>query len=184
MDRSSKRQFGLVDRRTGRPLSPHIQRALFDRLPRFKREFPSLQDEAVVAEILEETGSRIAELEERPGTIERLEAYTWVALRRTAVARLRQGSMRIVTVGSEESEAALATIPAKLGSAAQIEREILYEEALGSLKDEEREVCVLKSIGFSSREIAKSLGPSVTTTAVNTIFHRAKAKIRRILGVQ
>lgn len=183
MERLAKKNLGLVDAQ-GTPLSAPIQRALCDLVPRFRREFPTLHDDAVITDILEEAGCRIAEQEKRGTPIERLNAYAWVALRRTAVSRLRRSSMRLAsaTLGSEQSEAALANVASRLGSAEQIEREIFLEEALSQLSDEERDVVVLKTLGFSSEEIAVSC--KADPSRVDSLFHRAKQKIRRIWGVQ
>ena len=51
-----------------------------------------------------------------------------------------------------------------------------------TLSPEERLVCVWKKAGFSSQEIAQFQGRSVA--AVDTLFSRAKQKIRSALGVQ
>jgi hypothetical protein len=54
-------------------------------------------------------------------------------------------------------------------------------EALDTLSQEERMVCLWKKAGFSAQEIAKFQGRSVV--AVDTLFSRAKQKIRSVLGV-
>jgi len=56
----------------------------------------------------------------------------------------------------------------------------LLREMLGRLSREERLVCLWKKAGFSSQEIAKYQGRSVA--AVDTLFSRAKQKLRRALG--
>lgn len=53
---------------------------------------------------------------------------------------------------------------------------------LARLSPEERLVCVWKKAGYSSLEIAQFQGRSVA--AVDTLFSRAKQKLRRALGVQ
>lgn len=75
----------------------------------------------------------------------------------------------------------LASARAVNGSAEEIERDILLREVLGKLSREERLVCVWKRAGFSSQEIAKHQRRSVA--AVDTLFSRAKQKLRRLLGV-
>lgn len=198
MEGLAKKQptFGLVDE-CGSPFSDHIQQALYDLTPRLRRDFPTLNDDVVVCEILEEVGRKVVEQETKRGArIERLNAYVWVAVRRMAMSRLRRSSMRLAsaTLGSEQSEVALATARGRFASAEQIEREILVEEALGHLSDDERDLITLKTLGFSSQEIAATDGevnsgltPDVIkrrAAAVDKKFQRAILKIRRIFGVQ
>lgn len=77
--------------------------------------------------------------------------------------------------------AAIAALPATTASADRIERHILFAEVLAVLSEEEQKVCVWKNMGFSSREIARHRGNS--TEAVDTMFFRAKRKVRQALGL-
>lgn len=61
----------LVDRR-GRPFCERIQKALQAAVLRFRRQFPDIRDEAVLAGILEKTGERIVDREKRLGQVGRL----------------------------------------------------------------------------------------------------------------
>jgi len=187
MEGLAKKQltFGLVDER-GSPFSDHIQQALYDLAPRLRRDFPTLNDDVVVCEILEEVGRKVVEQETKRGArIERLNAYVWVAVRRSAMSRLRRSSMRLAsaTLGSEQSEVVLAATQGRFASAEQIEREILFEEALRHLSDDERDLITLKTLGFSSQEIAATTS-GVKSGLVDKKFQRAILKIRRIFGVQ
>ena len=176
-------KLSLLDE-TGKPFSTRIEGVLRDLLPRFRRQFPALKDEVCVSEVLEEAGRRIAEHERRSGPVEKLHGYAWVTVRSVAVSRMRLSSARMAkaTLGSEQSQAALSTVPAPEGSPQQIESDVLFREVLAQLTPDEQLVCVWKKAGFSTKEIANHRRSSVT--AVDTLFHRAKQKIRRILGVQ
>ncbi len=168
----------------GKPLSARIEGVLTRLLPRFQRQFPALQDEVALTELLEEAGRRIANREERLGSIEKLHGYAWVTLRNVATSRMRRGSSRLVqkTLGSAESQAVLSSAPAEFGTPEQIEQDILLREVLAQLTPEERLVCIWKKAGFSSQEIARHRGSS--PAAVDTLFSRTKQKIRKLLGVQ
>ena len=83
-------------------------------------------------------------------------------------------------MGSKAGEIHLAGVQASHGSPEQIERDILLREAMETLSEEERVVCMWKTAGFSAQEIAKFQGRSVV--AVDTLFSRAKQKIRHALG--
>lgn len=175
------RHLMLLDR-DGKRLDIRIARVLTRLLPRLRRHFPQLRDEATLTEILERAGHRIALRERRAGRIENLHGYAWVTIRSVATSEMRRSSGRLMrkTLESEASHARLASAPASFGTAEEVERNILLREVLGKLSQEERLVCVWKKAGFSSQEIAKYLGRSVT--AVDTLFSRAKQKLRRALG--
>jgi RNA polymerase sigma factor (sigma-70 family) len=169
---------------SGAPLADRLQRVLDDLSPRLRRHFSAQQDETAVTEILEEAGRRITFRERRGGPIEKLHGYAWVTLRSVATSRMRLGSTQVIqrTLESNASAARLAASPAVLGSVEQIESNILLREVLARLSPEERLICVWKKSGFSSQEIADYQGRSVA--AVDTLFCRAKQKIRRFLGVE
>ncbi len=175
------RTLGLLDS-NGKPLAEPIQRALTGLLPKVRRQFPTLRDDLALAEVVEEAGRRIASREERGGPIEQLHAYAWVTLRSVATSHLRKPSTRLIrdTVGSKAGEIHLAGVQASLGSPEQIERDILMREVMETLSEAERVVCMWKTAGYSAQEIAKSQGRSVV--AVDTLFSRAKQKLRQAFG--
>jgi DNA-directed RNA polymerase specialized sigma24 family protein len=175
------RTIGLLDS-DGQPFHPRIERVLIQLLPRLRREFPSLQDEVGLAEIMEEAGRRIRHREKR-GPIERLHGYAWVTVRSIATSRMRLGSSKLhqKTLDSDAGNARLLATPTSRGSAAEVEQAVLLRELLQTLSREERMICLWKKAGFSSQEIA--LHQRRTVVAIDTIFSRAKQKIRKALGV-
>jgi len=174
------RTIALLDR-DGQRFHPHLERVLLQLLPRLRREFPSLQDEVDLTDILEEAGRRIRQREER-APIERLHGYAWVTVRSIARSRMRLGSAKLhqQTLDSEAGAAKLLGTPTPRGTPAAIEQAVLLKELLQTLSREERMICLWKKAGFSSQEIA--LHQRRTVVAVDTIFSRAKSKIRRALA--
>jgi DNA-directed RNA polymerase specialized sigma24 family protein len=177
------RKLPLIDG-NGEPVDTRIEGVLSRLLPRLRREFPALQDDVVLAEVLEEAARRIGSREERGGPIDRINGYAWVTIRSVATSRLRQGSARLhrQTLGSDASHLALSRVAASDASAEQIERQILLREVLAQLSSEEQLVCLWKSQGFSSREIAQRR--RCTVNAVDLVFFHAKEKIRRTMGLR
>ena len=175
------RTIGLLDS-DGRPFHPRLERVLNQLLPRLRREFPSLQDEVGLTEIMEEAGRRIRHREER-GQIERLHGYAWVTVRSIATSRMRLGATKLdqKTLDSDAGTARLLATPTLRGTAAEVEQTVLLKELLQTLSREERMICLWKKAGFSSQEIA--LHQKRTVVAVDTIFSRAKQKIRKALGL-
>lgn len=176
------RALGLLDS-NGKPLGDRIERVLAGLLPKLRRRFPKLQDDVALIEVMEESGRRIASREARGGPIEHLHGYAWVTVRSVATSYLRRPATRLIqhTLESEASQGHIALAPAEYGSPEQIERDILLREALDTLTHQERMVCLWKKAGFSAQEIASTLHRSVP--AVDTLFSRAKQKIREALGV-
>lgn len=177
------RKLGLLDA-SGKPFAAHIDSVLGRLMPRLRREFPALQDDVEVAEVLEEAGRRIAKREQQVGPIEKINGYAWVAVRSIAMSRLRQGSSRLLrrTFGVDASDEAMTSPPAVEGSPDQVERGILLRELLARLTRDEQRVCLWKFMGYSSQEIAKRRG--TTANAVDLMFFHAKERIRRTIGVQ
>ena len=173
--------MGLLDS-DGTPFPPRLERVLTQLAARLRREFPALHDEVTVTEVIEEAGRRISRREQRAGPVEKLHGYAWVVIRSVATSHLRLGSTRVMqkTLGSEASSARLAAAPCRTGTAEDIERQVLLRELLAKLSREERLICLWKQAGFSSQEIADHRQRSVVS--VDTIFSRAKQKIRRVLG--
>src|SRR5688572_2606787 len=175
------RTIGLLDS-DGRPFHPRIERVLIQLLPRLRREFPLLQDEVGLAEIMQEAGRRIRHRESR-GPIDRLHGYAWVTVRSIATSRMRLGSYKLhqKTLDSDAGSARLLATHTSRGTAAEVEQAVLLRELLQTLSREERMICLWKKAGFSSQEIA--LHQRRTVVAFDTIFSRAKQKIRKALGV-
>jgi DNA-directed RNA polymerase specialized sigma24 family protein len=175
------RTIGLLDS-DGQPFRPHIERVLIRMLPRLRREFPALQDEVGQTEILEEAGRRIRHREER-GPIERLYGYAWVTVRSIATSRMRLGAAKLdqKTLDSKVGNARLLATPTSRSTASEVEQAVLLRELLRTLSREERMICLWKKAGFSSQEIA--LHQRRTVVAIDTIFSRAKQKIRKALGI-
>jgi RNA polymerase sigma factor (sigma-70 family) len=166
----------------GRPLKARIQEALYALVPRLRRTFPSIRDEAVLTGILEEAGQHVAAREEREGELAKLHAYTWVTLKNLTISRLRQPahSIELGTIGSVEGEALLQNLPAEYGSPESMERTAMLREALESLSPRERMIAIWKRAGFSTKEIAAHLG--VSTSSVDTAFFRIRQKLRTLMG--
>jgi RNA polymerase sigma factor (sigma-70 family) len=171
----------LLDR-DGKPLDTRIARVLASLRRRLRRQFPQLRDEVTITEVLERAGGRLASRERRAGPIEKLNGYAWVTLRNVARSEMRRGSARLIqnTLESGAGDAHLASTPAAFGTPADIERSVLLRELLGTLSQEERQVCDWKRAGVSSQEIAQYQGRSVS--AVDTLYSRAKQKLRHAVG--
>ena len=176
----SLRKFGLLDR-NGKPLEERLQKALTDLLPRFRRRFPDIQDEVEITEVFEEAARRIEKREGASGPIEKLRGYAWKALESIGVSAHRRTGMQVrwKRVESRTRDDIVSLLRAWDGSVEKIERDILLRELEVHLTGEEARVFHLKSLGFSSEEIAKLRGSSVNS--VDKVMSRIKQKFRALM---
>lgn len=172
----------LLVSETGEPLQDHIQEALNTLHPRFRRQFPVITDESVVAELLEHAGRAVARHEQVGGPLARLHPFAWVALKNAAASWLRSSRRRVDAVTLPIADARTSTdgALADYSSAEHIERTVLLQQILSQMTPIEQEICLLKKAGFSSAEIAAKLG--VSANAVDTAFCRARQRVKKSLG--
>jgi DNA-directed RNA polymerase specialized sigma24 family protein len=177
------RTIGLLDR-NGEPFPDHIQRVLERLSLRLRREYPVLQDDVVLIDVLEEAGRRIAAREARGGPIERLHGYAWVTLSSVAKSRMRRGSIRLrqKTLDPRAGAARLSALTSDAGGAEEIEQGLLFTEILSLLSPDEQAMVLRRRGGYSTAEIAQASGRSID--AVDKVFSRIKQRVRRALGVQ
>jgi len=163
----------------GQPLSTRLQSVLLPLTARLQRQFPALNDDCTLTEVLEESGRRIAAREERKGPLDNLHAYAWVVVRRMATLRLRhdQWAVASATLTSAESEMALRGMPAGFATSEQIFNDMLCKELLARLNPIEQHIVKGKHAGQSDDEIARGCG-----TSRRTIFNAWRRLKRKMLN--
>ena len=169
--------FVLLLDEFGQPLSTRLQDVLLPLAARLRRQFPSLNDDCTLTEVLEESGRRIAAREERKGPLDNLHAYAWVVVRRIAALRLRHDEWAVAsaTLTGPESESALRRIPAGFATSEQIYNDILCKELLASLNPIEQQIAKGRNAGQSDDEIARGCG-----TSRRTVFNAWRRLRRRM----
>jgi len=163
----------------GQPLGARLQSVLLPLAARLQRQFPALNDDCTLTEVLEESGRRIAAREERKGPLDNPHAYAWVVVRRMAALRLRhdQWAVASATLAGAESEMALRGMPAGFATSEQIYNDILCKELLAHLSPIEQQIAKGKSAGHSEEEIARGCG-----TSCRTIFNAWRRLKRKMLS--
>jgi hypothetical protein len=171
--------FVLLLDEFGQPLSTRLQSVLLPLAPRLQRQFPALNDDCTLTEVLEESGRRIAAREERKGPLDNVHAYAWVVVRRMAAMRLRHDHWAVTsaTLTSAESEMALSRVAAGFATSEQIYNDILCKELLAHLSPMEQQIAKGKSAGHSDDEIARGCG-----TSCRTIFNAWRRLKRKMLS--
>jgi len=171
----------LLDER-GQPLSSRLEQLLRRLIPRFRKQFPTLNDDQEVTEIFEEAGRRLERREQRSGPLEEPYGFAWVTLLNIGRSWMCRDPNRLrrEMIGTEDGKTVLSTMQAKSGTAKQIEDGVLLREVHDCLTEKEWSVCGSKAVGYSADEIAEELGAS--PAAANMIFSRAKRKAFRRLS--
>jgi hypothetical protein len=171
--------FALLLDEFGQPLSTRLQSVLLPLAARLQRQFPALNDDCTLTEVLEESGRRIAAREERKGPLDNVHAYAWVVVRRMAAMRLRHDHWAVTsaTLTSAESEMALRRVAAGFATSEQIYNEILCKQLLAHLNPMEQQIVKGKSAGHSDDEIARGCG-----TSCRTIFNAWRRLKRKMLS--
>jgi len=171
----------LVDE-YGQPLNARLQGALATLAPRLQRQFPTLNDDCAVTEVLEEAGRRIQAREERQGPLDQLHSYAWVVVKRMAALRLRHDEWAVAsaTLASDESTTAFDGLPSRIGTAEQIEARILFQQLYAHLTQEERHLVKARQGGLSMEDIA--LQQRTSLLSVSTTWRRVKRKLYSVAG--
>lgn len=170
--------LGLIDG-DGQPFEGRITKVLHQIAPRLRREFPALEDDVAVTEVLEEAGRRIVQRESKRGPLERLYGFAWVTIQNVARSRLRTRKSQVARLEARGEEF-IVPLVAQEGSPEQIERDLLLKELLSNLSEEEQEIILWKKLGLSTAEIAER--QQRTPGAVDVLFYRIKQKFRDLLA--
>ncbi len=165
----------------GAPYAERLQQVLRPLVARGRREFPMLQDDAVVLAILEGAAARISAREQRAGPIVRAQGFAWVTVRNLTRSWLRRPDARVFTrtVAGSSGRSLLARAHAE-DAVAHIERAVLVQQVLKRLTPHERLVFRWKAAGYSSAEIARRCRTSAG--AIDTLLSRARRRVRHDLN--
>ena len=175
------RKLSLLDE-DGRPVDEHIEATLSKLVPKFRHQFPTIQDD-VADELVGEAACKMAKRERESGPLERPYGFAWKILKNLGISRLRGRSIELHRTRAETREGLdfVSRLRALDHGADQIEVDIFLDQVMKHLTIPERLVYLRKRAGYTSEEIAKERGSSVGS--VDVVFTRIKQKIRRLAGV-
>ena len=171
--------LGLIDG-DGQPFDGRITKVLHQIAPRLRREFPALEDDVAVTEVLEEAGRRIVQCEVEAWTAR---AAVWLRVgddpERRAHASDEPGSLR-PRVSRREAKSSSCGSSRRRARPSRSSGICLLKELLSNLSEEEQEVILFKKLGLSTAEIAERQQRS--PGAVDVLFFRIKQKFRDLLA--
>jgi RNA polymerase sigma factor (sigma-70 family) len=166
---------------SGQPFDERLQKAIRVLLPRFRRTFSQIRDEAVVADVVEAACNRLMRRERQKGHIAELHGYLWTAMRHEAISHGRRSESRLQCTieRSAAADSSLTDAKAVHCGAEQIEASVLFEQALRLMTPEERQIAIRKIAGFSGDEIAAYLNKS--PGAIHVAYSRMRSRIRKLI---
>lgn len=167
----------MIDK-NGRLLAERIQQAMRRLVPRLKRQWPFLRDDAVVHNMVEQAGQRVSEHESKKGPSPRLHGLAWTTLRRLAIswARTPAAQFDVCCEAMPEGEFEVMAPSTREGSPERTYQAVLLHELLRALTTQERVIYAQRLHGFSSAEVAQALG--LTRSNVDVTYSRARARLR------
>ena len=176
-----RRRLALLDE-DGKPVNDHIEATLCKLVPKFRNQFPTIQED-VADELVGEAARKMAKHERECGLLGKPFGFAWTVLKNLGISTLRGSSIELHRIRAETREGPdlVSRLRALDHSADQIELDIFLDEAMKHLTIPERLVYIRKRAGHTSEEIAKERGSSVG--AVDVMFTRIKQKIRRLAGI-
>jgi DNA-directed RNA polymerase specialized sigma24 family protein len=166
----------------GKPMDRRIAATLRKLVSKFRRQFPEIRDEAEVQELFEHVGQGMARRERESGPLEKPAGYAWAALQRTAISKLRGGSIEFhrKRVETHSGPQLVSRLRAMDGTPEQIERNVLLREFRARLTPDEEFVYVHKLAGYSSEQLGRLRGSSAA--AVDVVVTRLKQKLRAFVN--
>lgn len=171
--------LNLVDEK-GQPLGERIRIAITGLEPGFRCKFPSIRDEAVIANLFEDAARRVAAHEERSGPIESLPAFARKVLENAAYSHLRAPDHQVnghAANGARHFEHLISPVE----TAEQIETMLDTWSTLQKTSGPRTvRIMARRWAGFKSSEIAAVEG--LTPGNVDKIISRARAELLRFRG--
>jgi DNA-directed RNA polymerase specialized sigma24 family protein len=166
----------------GKPMDGRIVATLRKLVSRFRRQFPTFQDEVEVVEMFERVGQGMVRHERQSGALDRPSGYAWKALERMAISKLRSTSIEFHRSRAEARSGPelISRLSAHYGTPEQIERNIELGELRAQLTPDEELVFANKLAGYSSEDIGRLRGSSAA--AVDVVVTRLRQKLRAFVN--
>ncbi|MBN9657112.1 MAG: sigma-70 family RNA polymerase sigma factor [Acidobacteria bacterium] len=166
----------------GRPLSERIHAIFAPLETRFRLKFNTIQDESILRNLFDRAGQLYFKEEQTSQRIERPEGLAWTILNNLAISELRRSEEKVIngSIAGVAGEKVLRAISAGNGSPEQIVNQVYARQIFAQLSELEQQGATLKTLGFTSEEVATAL--SMTTAAVDKMMQRIRDRFRGSSG--
>ena len=169
--------FELLDE-AGRPFSASFQAIFRPLQARFRCQFRSIRDEAIIHNLLDKAAQRYARELESGTSIGHPEALAWRIISNLGVSELRR-SEEIVSNSSLAGlagERTLLATESTVETPEEIYARIHANQIYSQLSEKELHCAVLKTAGYTSARVAKEL--NMTAGGVDKMMQRVRDRVR------
>ncbi len=162
----------------GQPLSERIHAIFLPLETRFRLKFKAIDDDAVVRNLFDQAAQIYSKQESAGPTIDKPEGFAWKVLCNLATSALRRSEERVMngSVDGLSGERVLAALSAVTGTPEQIVNQVYAREIFEELSEVEQRCATLKTLGFSSSSVGKTL--NMTTSSVDKMMQRIRDRFR------
>jgi len=164
-------QLRLLDE-AGQPFDERIHAIFLPLEMRFRLNFNTIQDESILRNLFDRAGQIYFKEEQLGVRIEKSQGLAWTILKNLAVSELRRSEERVIngSVAGLTGEKVLLALASGIGTPEQIVNQVYAKQICAQLSELEQRCATLKTLGFSSGEVASAL--SMTTAAVDKMMQR------------
>lgn len=166
----------------GQPFDERIHAIFWPLEIRFRLKFNTIRDESILRNLFDRASQLYFKEEQRGTKIERPEGLAWTILNNVGVSELRRSEEKVIneSVAGIAGEKVLLALSTGSGTPEQIVNQIYAKQIYAQLSELEQRCATLKTLGFSSGEVASAL--SMTTTSVDKIMQRLRDRFRGSSG--
>lgn len=166
----------------GRPFDERIQAIFLPLEVRFRLKFNTIQDESILRNLFDRAGQLYFKEEQQGARIERPEGLAWTILNNIGISELRRSEEKVIngSVAGVAGEKVLLALSTGSGTPEQIVNQIYAKQIYAQLSELEQRCATLKTLGFSSGEVASAL--SMTTASVDKMMQRIRDRFRGSSG--
>lgn len=166
----------------GQPFDERIHAIFWPLEIRFRLKFNTIRDESILRNLFDRASQRYFKEEQQGTGIERPEGLAWTILNNIGVSELRRSEEKVIngSVAGIAGEKVLLALSTGSGTPDQIVNQIYAKQIYAQLSELEQRCATLKTLGFSSGEVASAL--SMTTASVDKMMQRIRDRFRGSSG--
>jgi hypothetical protein len=164
----------------GRPFDERIHGIFLPLEMRFRLKFNAIRDETILRNLFDRAGQLYFRQEQQGEPIERPEGLAWTILNNLGVSELRRSEEKVIngTVAGVAGEKALLAMSTSVGTPEQVINQVYAKQIYAQLSELEQRCATLKTLGFSSGEVAIALSTSIA--AVDKMMQRIRDRFRSL----
>lgn len=162
----------------GQPFDERIHAIFLPLEMRFRLRFSTIRDESILRNLFDRAGQLYAKEELQGKRIESPEGLAWTILGNLAISELRRSEEKVIngSFSGIAGEKVLLALSASSGTPEQIVNHVYAKEIYAQLSEVEQRCATLKTLGFSSSEVASAL--SMSAASIDKMMQRIRDRFR------